>query len=501
MRQGTRPFHTISEVPQEYLLTPKEVLSLIQSLCPSAPPRTSSTYKRCWDDGEHQAFIEGLKRHGRSKWKEISLSIPTRTPAQVQSHAQKFFLRLQREGTPVSSITGNEEDNEVAPRIAARSHHNKGINKGAKKTKPRGKARGKATTRSKGKGASGSCATPPSPSPSSSPSASGTPIPTRRSSLRLSASATARTGRKRAPPSPDSDCYEDETLTVEDGDALYVPRSAALASPWRQARLRGSRVQRSALTTQISTQRKTLLDDTAGDALMPFNIVAGLGSTPAPVYTQGERERERQGEREALCPEESESETESEYGAGSEGDTDARGVVSGVYGVVSEDSEVSDFGTPERERERGPTPSLAPSLSPFLFSNDAYGYGYESDVEEAPSDAFRRSLTPGYGSLPPLPVPVGAGIGCDMDIYPPHGMDPVMYGSGYPSHLLSVYSASPHPHPLSLSTPIVVSPDLSCIPVSDVMPSPSRPCSPNGFTAYAHTPLTPTGFRVGAGLW
>lgn len=49
-----------------------------------------------WTHGEHQAFLEGLKECGR-EWKKVAMRIPTRTSAQIRSHAQKYFAKLQRD--------------------------------------------------------------------------------------------------------------------------------------------------------------------------------------------------------------------------------------------------------------------------------------------------------------------------------------------------------------------------------------------------------------------
>lgn len=47
-----------------------------------------------WTDEEHSAFLAGLKVYGRGQWKQISrYYVPSRTPTQVASHAQKHFLR------------------------------------------------------------------------------------------------------------------------------------------------------------------------------------------------------------------------------------------------------------------------------------------------------------------------------------------------------------------------------------------------------------------------
>ena len=43
-----------------------------------------------WTEAEHRAFLEGLKQCGR-EWKKVAMRIPTRTSAQIRSHAQKYF--------------------------------------------------------------------------------------------------------------------------------------------------------------------------------------------------------------------------------------------------------------------------------------------------------------------------------------------------------------------------------------------------------------------------
>jgi len=55
-----------------------------------------------WTQEEHQAFLEGLTECGR-EWKKVALRIPTRTSAQIRSHAQKYFAKLQRDQE--SSVT------------------------------------------------------------------------------------------------------------------------------------------------------------------------------------------------------------------------------------------------------------------------------------------------------------------------------------------------------------------------------------------------------------
>ena len=49
-----------------------------------------------WTREEHEQFLEGLKVYGR-EWKKVAQRIPSRTSAQIRSHAQKYFAKLARE--------------------------------------------------------------------------------------------------------------------------------------------------------------------------------------------------------------------------------------------------------------------------------------------------------------------------------------------------------------------------------------------------------------------
>lgn len=48
-----------------------------------------------WTREEHLAFVKGLELYGKG-WKKIALLIKTRTVVQVRTHAQKYFLKLQK---------------------------------------------------------------------------------------------------------------------------------------------------------------------------------------------------------------------------------------------------------------------------------------------------------------------------------------------------------------------------------------------------------------------
>ncbi|KAI3825668.1 hypothetical protein L1987_07216 [Smallanthus sonchifolius] len=47
-----------------------------------------------WSEDEHKLFLLGLQKVGKGDWRGISRNfVKTRTPTQVASHAQKYFLR------------------------------------------------------------------------------------------------------------------------------------------------------------------------------------------------------------------------------------------------------------------------------------------------------------------------------------------------------------------------------------------------------------------------
>ena len=61
-----------------------------------------------WTKEEHQKFVESLRKFGKN-WKQVEEYVGTRNGAQIRSHAQKFFNRLEREYDV--KITDNKTQN------------------------------------------------------------------------------------------------------------------------------------------------------------------------------------------------------------------------------------------------------------------------------------------------------------------------------------------------------------------------------------------------------
>ena len=48
-----------------------------------------------WTNEEHRLFLEGIRLFKRD-WRSIERHIGTRTCSQIRSHAQKYYMRIER---------------------------------------------------------------------------------------------------------------------------------------------------------------------------------------------------------------------------------------------------------------------------------------------------------------------------------------------------------------------------------------------------------------------
>ncbi|KAL3521177.1 hypothetical protein ACH5RR_019326 [Cinchona calisaya] len=80
-----------------------------------------------WTEDEHRRFLMGLQAHGKGDWRNISRNfVRSKTPTQVASHAQKYFLR-QLSGGKDKKRPSIHDITTVQPRNTNSSEDNKSL--------------------------------------------------------------------------------------------------------------------------------------------------------------------------------------------------------------------------------------------------------------------------------------------------------------------------------------------------------------------------------------
>ncbi|KAG7399173.1 hypothetical protein PHYBOEH_009531 [Phytophthora boehmeriae] len=59
-------------------------------------PATRNIERGLWSGEEHDRFLDGLKLYPRGPWKKIASHVGSRSPRQVQTHAQKYYEKVGR---------------------------------------------------------------------------------------------------------------------------------------------------------------------------------------------------------------------------------------------------------------------------------------------------------------------------------------------------------------------------------------------------------------------
>jgi len=86
---------------------------------------TSTERTGRWTEAEHDAFLEGLEMYGK-KWNKISRHIKTRNVIQTRTHAQKYYLKLCKDGLHVDhfeNVTDKKStENELLATCTGKEH-------------------------------------------------------------------------------------------------------------------------------------------------------------------------------------------------------------------------------------------------------------------------------------------------------------------------------------------------------------------------------------------
>ena len=87
---------------------PAEATKKVNS-SPKNKKESNSSLQGRWTNEEHKLFVEGIRLFKRD-WRSIENHIGTRTCSQIRSHAQKYYMRLERQQSGSSPHSAEEDD-------------------------------------------------------------------------------------------------------------------------------------------------------------------------------------------------------------------------------------------------------------------------------------------------------------------------------------------------------------------------------------------------------
>ncbi|XP_019084571.1 PREDICTED: protein REVEILLE 4-like [Camelina sativa] len=97
------PSETITDATAEMTTTTVSSSSLSTEAGEAPEKKVRKAYtitksRESWTEGEHDKFLEALQLFDRD-WKKIEDFVGSKTVIQIRSHAQKYFLKVQKNGT------------------------------------------------------------------------------------------------------------------------------------------------------------------------------------------------------------------------------------------------------------------------------------------------------------------------------------------------------------------------------------------------------------------
>jgi len=93
---------------------------------PESPVKKMNTGR--WSADEHKRFLAGLDQFGTGNWKKITDMVGTRSCTQIRTHAQKYFIALQK---PLNDENGGYARKKSKMLVGAEHHMNANIKNGS----------------------------------------------------------------------------------------------------------------------------------------------------------------------------------------------------------------------------------------------------------------------------------------------------------------------------------------------------------------------------------